>query len=280
MDILETIVANKRLEIARQKEVVSLDLLLNLGSRRMSRPVFSMRKALEESESGIIAEFKRRSPSKGWLYPDAKVADVVSAYEYGGASACSILTDSDFFGGSFTDLQHARSLVKLPLLRKDFIVDEYQLYQARVMGADAVLLIAASLTKQECKNLAVIAHQLELEVLLEVHSEGELSHLNENVDMLGVNNRNLGTFHTNIENSYRMIEWMKSETGEGDTAPLFVSESGISSVRVVEELRNAGFRGFLMGEAFMKTKNPGESLMSFIKELTNGEIENKSLRNA
>lgn len=280
MDILETIVANKHLEVARQKEAVPLDLLLNLGSRRLSRPVISMRQALEQSESGIIAEFKRRSPSKGWLYPNAKVADVVSAYERGGASACSILTDSDFFGGSFTDLQHARSLVKLPLLRKDFIIDEYQLYQARVMGADAVLLIAACLTKQACENLAFIAHQLELEVLLEVHDERELSHLNEHIDMLGVNNRNLGTFHTDVENSYRMIERMKSETGERNTAPLLVSESGLSSVRMVEELRSVGFRGFLMGETFMKTENPGETLMHFIKELVNEEDDSQSMRDA
>ena len=193
MDILETIVANKWLEVARQKVAVPLDLLFSLGSKRMNRLTISMRQALEQSHSGIIAEFKRRSPSKGWLHPNAKVMDVVPAYEKGGASACSILTDGDFFGGCFSDLQQARSLVKLPLLRKDFIIDEYQLYQARVLGADAILLIAACLTKEECRELAAKAHQLDLEVLLEVHSEAELSHLNEDIDMLGVNNRNLGT---------------------------------------------------------------------------------------
>ncbi len=269
MDILETIIANKRLEVVRQKEAVPLELLLNFGSKRLSCKTVSMRQALERSQSGIIAEFKRRSPSKGWLHPNAKVKDVVPAYEKGGASACSILTDGDFFGGSFTDLQHARPLVKLPLLRKDFIIDEYQLYQARVMGADAILLIAASLTKEECKRLASIAHQLELEVLLEVHSEEELSRLNENVDMLGVNNRHLGTFHTDVENSFRLIERMKSEAGEGREAPLFISESGISAPEVVKRLRNAGFRGFLMGEFFMKTENPGEALEQFIKKMTN-----------
>ena len=267
MDILETIVENKRQEVARQKIAVPLDLLISLGARRMNRSIVSMRQALEQSSSGIIAEFKRRSPSKGWLYPNAGVADVVPSYEQGGASACSILTDGDFFGGSFSDLQNARSLTKLPLLRKDFIIDEYQLYQARVMGADAILLIAACLSIKECENLAKAAHQLDLEVLLEVHSENELSHLNENIDMLGVNNRNLGTFHTDIDNSFRMIRSMKSEAGQGSSAPLFVSESGLSSVNVVNELREAGFRGFLMGETFMKTECPGETLADFIKEL-------------
>jgi Indole-3-glycerol phosphate synthase len=262
-DILETIVANKRLEVERQKVAVPIDLLFNLGGRRMSREIVSMRQALEQSRSGIIAEFKRRSPSKGWLHPQAKVQDIVPAYENGGASACSILTDSDFFGGNFTDLQQARSLVKLPLLRKDFIIDEYQLYQARVLGADAILLIASCLTKEECRRLAETAHQLELEVLLEVHCEAELSYLNKDIDMLGVNNRNLGTFHTDIENSFRLIERMKSEAGDGSEAPLFVSESGISSVEVINKLREAGFRGFLMGETFMKTENPGEALARF-----------------
>ena len=267
-DILETIIANKRLEVARQKVAVPLDLLFNLGGRRMSREPVSMRRALEQSQSGIIAEFKRRSPSKGWLHPQAKVEDIVTAYENGGASVCSILTDSDFFGGSFTDLQQARSLVKLPLLRKDFIIEEYQLYQARVLGANAILLIASCLSKEECRKLAEKAHQLELEVLLEVHCEAELSYLNKDIDMLGVNNRNLGTFQTDIENSFRLIERMKSEAGKGCEAPLFVSESGISSVEVIKELREAGFRGFLMGETFMKTENPGETLAHFIDNLS------------
>jgi indole-3-glycerol phosphate synthase len=257
MSILETIVAHKRNELAHQKEAVPLDLLFSLGSQRLSRPIISMRQALERSSTGIIAEFKRRSPSKGWLYPEASVEKIVPAYEHSGAAACSILTDSRFFGGSFTDLQQARSLVQLPLLRKDFILDEYQLVQSRVLGADTILLIAAMLTKDDCKNLAKTAHQLELEVLLEVHGESELSHLNEHIDMLGVNNRNLGTFHTDIANSFRMIEFIRSETGTGDDAPLFVSESGISDMKEILALRAAGFRGFLIGEAFMKGYDKG-----------------------
>ena len=267
MDILEAIIENKRLEVERQKVAVPLDMLINLGSRMMSRNVVSMRDALEQSSSGIIAEFKRRSPSKGWLNQNVKVADVVPSYEHGGASACSILTDGSFFGGSFADLKNARSLVTLPLLRKDFIIDEYQLYQARVMGADAVLLIAACLREKECRHLAKIAHLSDMEVLLEVHNENELSYMNENIDMLGVNNRNLGTFHTDIENSFRLAKCIKKEIGEGSDTPLLISESGINSAKVINELREVGFRGFLMGETFMKTGDPGTALAAFISEL-------------
>ena len=271
MDILETIAANKRLEVARQKQAAPLDFLLGSGAQQLSSPVCSMKRSLEASQAGIIAEFKRRSPSKGWLYPKAKVEDIVPAYEKGGASACSILTDSDFFGGSFGDLRHARSLVKLPLLRKDFIIDEYQLYQARILGADAVLLIAALLTGKECKHFATTARQLGMEVLLEVHKEEELRYLNEYIDMLGVNNRNLVTYHTDVDNSFRMIERMKIEAGAGSNAPLLVSESGISDANVIKQLREAGFRGFLMGETFMKTNFPGETLAAFIGKIEMNE---------
>jgi indole-3-glycerol phosphate synthase len=267
MDILETIVANKRLEVARQKQALSQELMLSSGAEQLSRRPFSMRKSLENSSSGIIAEFKRRSPSKGWLHPEAKVEDILPAYERAGASACSILTDSDFFGGTFDDLRYARSLVKLPLLRKDFIIDEYQLYQARVMGADAVLLIAAILTEKECQQFARTAHQLEMETLLEIHDEKELSFFNENIDMLGVNNRHLGTFHTDVEHSFRLIERIKAIAGKGSDAPLPVSESGISGSKDIVRLRDAGFRGFLIGETFMKTDNPGETLKQLTDEL-------------
>lgn len=257
-DILQDIIANKRLEVARQKHAVSLQTLLSLGSDRMERDTRSMRAALQASPSGIIAEFKRKSPSKGWMYPGADVAEILPAYEAGGASACSILTDGDFFGGSLSDLQKARKLVNLPLLRKDFIIDTYQLFQARVMGADAVLLIAAALTQEECRVLAETAHSLQLEVLLEVHGEEELGHLNADIDMLGVNNRNLGTFHTDVENSFKLIDKMRG------FSPLLVSESGISQTDTVRLLREAGFRGFLIGETFMKTERPGDTLAKFI----------------
>ncbi len=220
-----------------------------------------MRQSLASSATGIIAEFKRKSPSKGWLHPGAKVQDVLPFYADGGASACSILTDGDFFGGSLSDLQQARRLVNIPLLRKDFIVDPYQLYQARVMGADAVLLIAACLSKEECAQLAATAHSLQLEVLLEVHSAEELDHVNADIDMLGVNNRHLGTFDTDVKHSFKLIDQLKGY------APLLVSESGISQAETVKQLREAGFRGFLIGETFMKTAQPGETLRNFIEAL-------------
>lgn len=295
-DILQTILANKRIEVERQKAAVSLRTLLSLGSDRLERNTVSMRKALALSSSGIIAEFKRKSPSKGWLHPGADVADMVPAYEKGGAAACSILTDSVFFGGSLGDLQRARKLVKLPLLRKDFIIDTYQLFQARVMGADAVLLIAAALSKEECRILAETAHTLQLEVLLEIHTEAELDYVNEHIDMVGVNNRNLGSFHTDVANSFRLVEALKrqipgpQETGhlrltdtclatatpkeaatpeQPDTtnALLFISESGLSEGKTLSQLRAAGFRGFLIGETFMKTQKPGETLAAFIRTL-------------
>ena len=260
-DILETIVANKRKEVERQKQAVSLQTLVALGGDRLERPTRSMRQALATSETGIIAEFKRKSPSKGWLHPGARVQDVLPFYAEGGASACSILTDGDFFGGSLSDLQQARRLVNIPLLRKDFIVDPYQLYQARVMGADAVLLIAACLSKEECAQLAATAHSLQLEVLLEVHSAEELDHVNADIDMLGVNNRHLGTFDTDVKHSFTLIDQLKGY------APLLVSESGISQAETVKQLRAAGFRGFLIGETFMKTAQPGETLRNFIEAL-------------
>lgn len=263
-DILQEIIANKRIEVDRQKQAVRLQTLLALGGERLERTTYSMRASLAASSSGIISEFKRKSPSKGWLHPDAAIAEIVPAYKKAGASACSILTDSQFFGGSLGDLCLARKLVDIPLLRKDFIIDEYQLYQARVMGADAVLLIAACLTPDQCLELAELAHTLQLETLLEIHSEAELEYLNPHIDMLGVNNRNLGTFHTDVANSFRLAEKMQEIVKEKDLAPLLVSESGISSTETVSQLREAGFRGFLIGETFMKTGQPGDTLSAFI----------------
>lgn len=263
-DILQDIIANKRVEVDRQKQAVKLQTLLALGGERLERPTYSMRASLAASPSGIIAEFKRKSPSKGWLHPDAAIAKVIPAYKGAGASACSILTDSQFFGGSLGDLCQARKLADIPLLRKDFIIDEYQLYQARVMGADAVLLIAACLTPDQCLELAELAHTLQLETLLEIHSEAELDYLNPHIDMLGVNNRNLGTFHTDVENSFRLAEKMQERIRTKDVSPLLVSESGISDTATVGRLRKAGFRGFLIGETFMKTEQPGDTLSAFI----------------
>jgi indole-3-glycerol phosphate synthase len=262
---LTAIVAHKRLEVARQKQAVSLQTLLAMGRERMERPTYSMRKALAESPNGIIAEFKRRSPSKGWIFPGALAGETLLAYERAGAAACSVLTDGDFFGGSLSDLQSARAKVRIPLLRKDFIIDEYQVFQARVMGADAVLLIAAALTEKACASLAATAHALQMEVLLEIHSEAELSFLTQDVDLLGVNNRDLNTFHTDVATSFRLAESLQALVQALPSPPLPVAESGVGSGEVVSSLRRAGFRGFLIGETFMKTPDPGESLARFIK---------------
>jgi indole-3-glycerol phosphate synthase len=262
-DILQEIIAYKRIEVEKQKNLVPQKILELQLSEALKRPVNSMRSALDTSSTGIIAEFKRKSPSKGWIFADADVEKVLPAYEQGGASACSVLTDNQFFGGSLEDLRNARRLVSLPLLRKEFIIDPYQLMEARVSGADAILLIAAVLTPSECSNLAKAASELQLEVLLEIHTEKELEHLNTNVSMLGINNRNLGTFETSIDHSYRLAEKF-SRLG---SSALLVSESGISMPSTVRELRTHGFRGFLIGETFMKDGKPGETLSEFLKEV-------------
>lgn len=257
-DILEEIIAHKLIEIEQQKAAISEELLINNCNEPMPR--VSMRAALASSPYGIISEFKRRSPSKGWIKENAQADIIPPAYEAAGASALSILTDEKFFGGTLKDIRSARPRVQLPILRKDFIIDEYQLYQARIVGADAILLIAAALKKEQCKALAAKAHELELEVLLEIHSEQELEYVDENIDMVGVNNRNLGTFHTDVENSFRLAEKLPADM-------LLVSESGISNPETVKQLRAAGFRGFLIGENFMKTPDPGAALQAFIKDL-------------
>ena len=262
IDILEEIVAHKRKELKELKSILPLHDLAEKVEEYLEndkRQILSMRQSLAESDSGIIAEFKRRSPSKGWIKEDGEPTVIPPSYAENGAAALSILTDENFFGGRLKFIQQARPLVPhTPILRKDFIIDEYQLLQARQIGADAVLLIAACLSKQKCKELARKAHALGLETLLEVHSEPELEYVGDNIDMVGVNNRNLGTFHTDVQNSYRLANLLPKDY-------LLVSESGISNPITVRELRQAGFRGFLIGETFMKTPNPGLALKEFIK---------------
>ena len=276
MDILSEIIAHKRTEVELQKQSVSPEQLREQVQKLMessSVPRHSMRQALASSPTGIIAEFKRRSPSKGWIYETAKAEEIRTAYETAGASALSILTDEKFFGGSLRDISTARPLVDIPILRKDFIIDEYQLLQARIVGADAVLLIAACLTQKECTTLTTQAHALGLEVLLEIHNPSELPYINKEVDMLGVNNRNLGTFVTDVKNSFRIARQLQqaigSKKGASDVRnmPILVSESGISHPETIRSLRAAGFRGFLIGEAFMKTDHPGDTLKDFISPI-------------
>lgn len=257
-DILDTIIAQKRLTLAKEQEAVTQSYL----EKRLGdvSPGISMKQSLAESPFGIISEFKRRSPSKDWINHDADSAVVTPAYQAAGSSALSILTDEPFFGGSMKDVMKARPLVSLPILRKDFIISDYQLVQAKLIGADAVLLIAACITKDECKSLAKKAHELKLETMLEVHREEELEYVGDCIDIVGVNNRNLGTFHTDVENSFRLASLLPKDM-------VLVSESGISKPETVKQLREAGFKGFLIGEAFMKTSDPGAALKDFIDKL-------------
>jgi len=243
-DILKEIVAHKHLELER------------LCAKKPS-----LREALLQSETGIIAEFKRRSPSKGWIKQEGRADIIPLSYQQNGAAALSILTDEHYFGGSDEYIRLARqSGVTLPILYKNFVIDEAQLYAAALCGASAVLLIAACLTKQECKQLLDKAHSLGLEVLLEMHSEAELEYAELEPDVCGINNRNLGSFITDVENSFRLAELLPKDAVK-------VSESGISDTNTVKLLRSAGFRGFLIGENFMKTPNPGEALNEFISML-------------
>ena len=261
MDILQEIVAHKRLEVERFKQELSereihrrVEPLLDFG-------VASMSKALTESTSGIIAEFKRKSPSKGWIKEDGQAEIIPLSYQQNGASALSILTDEKYFGGRDEFISIARrSGVNTPILYKNFIIDEYQLFQARLCGASAVLLIAADLSLAECRSLLNTAHQLGLEVLLEMHAESELDYAALEPDMCGINNRNLGSFVTDVQNSFRLAELLPKDAVK-------VSESGISNPDTVRTLRTAGFRGFLIGETFMKTPNPGIALAEFIAQL-------------
>ena len=266
-DILSEIIAHKQTEIELQKQTVSLEQLQEQAGiiiRENAAHRRSMKQALAASSTGIISEFKRRSPSKGWINEAARAEEIPAAYEAAGAGALSILTDEKFFGGTLRDIRTARPLVRIPILRKDFIIDEYQLLQACIVGADAVLLIAACLSPEQCSTLTAQAHELGLEVLLEIHSPSELSYINKEVDMVGVNNRNLGSFVTDVENSFRIARQLREAT-HGPASPLLGSESGISAPETICRLRAAGFRGFLIGETFMKTANPGETLKEFIQ---------------
>lgn len=254
-DILTEIIAHKRVEIAIQETAVPRMHLEKMLDN--IHPCIRMSHALRTSSTGIIAEFKRRSPSKGWLHPDADAA-LTAGYEQAGAAALSILTDEKFFGGNLGDIRKARELTRLPILRKDFIISPYQLLQAKLVGADAVLLIAAVLTPAECRELARLAHELKLEVLLEIHDESELEHLNDDIDLLGVNNRHLGTFHTDTIRSFLLAERLPSHLP-------WVSESGIAHPETLRQLRKAGYQGFLIGETFMKTPQPHTTLANFIR---------------
>ena len=258
MTILEKILVSKVVEVASRKLSSPISVLEKTPA--FSRKCLSLKQSLLNSESGIISEFKRKSPSLGWIHEDADVVAVTAGYSEAGAAGISILTDLSYFGGTPMDLMAARPQITCPVLRKDFVVDEYQLYEAKAMGADVILLIAAALTVVKTLELARKAHDLGLEVLLEVHNAEEIGHANEFVDLLGVNNRNLKTFEQSIQVSFDLVKLIPDQFVK-------VSESGISSIETVKELRKVGYKGFLMGENFMKDENPAEALAKFISSL-------------
>lgn len=259
MNILDTIIERKKIEVAHQKKEVTISELER--GPFYTAETFSLKQfLLDESKTGIIAEYKRKSPSKGVINDTATVEEVTSAYAEYGASGISVLTDADFFGGSLADLQKAAIINKLPLLRKDFMIDEYQVHEARAYGASVILLIAACLSTGQVKTLAAAAKNLGLEVLLEVHNEEELGHICDEVDLVGVNNRNLKTFEVSLGQSVELSTKIPSDK-------IKISESGIHKISDIEYLREYGYKGFLIGENFMKQPHPGEAFKLFAQDL-------------
>lgn len=258
MSILDTIIAQKFKEVATRKLLVPAAQLET--SPYFVRETLSLKQSiLDPNKTGIIAEFKRKSPSKGIINDSANVLSVTQAYTLFGASGLSVLTDEDFFGGHTNDLVTARANV-LPILRKDFIVDEYQILEAKAMGADVILLIASCLTTERVKSLAAFAQSLQLEILLELHHQDELNHINEYIEIVGINNRNLNTFEVDIDNSIRMAEQLGTQFVK-------VAESGIKSPEDVIRFKKHGFDAFLIGENFMKNANPEMAFQTFVTTL-------------
>jgi len=268
MDILEKIVSKKRQEIETAKSVHTIQKLEK--SSNFSRPILSLSHALTSTNSvGIIAEFKRKSPSLGWININASVEKITAGYVNAGASALSILTDNQFFGGSNEDLIRAKESNPCPILRKEFIIDEYQVIETKSIGADAMLLIAATLKPDKLKTLCNFAKSLGLEVLVEVHNLKELeSNLDCNADIIGVNNRNLKTFEQSISVSKQLASHIPNKFVK-------ISESGIESPENVIELKEYGYNGFLIGQTFMKNENPENAAMNFIIQLSTLQNSNK-----
>ncbi len=259
MNILDKIIADKRIEVDLRKSLIPIKQLEQ--SVLFERETISLASKLKNSTTGIIAEHKRRSPSKSVINQNLNVFEVAKGYEDAGVCGMSVLTDGKYFGGSLDDLLTARASCNLPLLRKEFIIDEYQLLEAKAYGADVILLIAAILTREEIKQFSEFAKSLKLDVLLEVHNEEELNKsIMPSLDMLGVNNRNLKTFDVSLEISKGLSQLIPNDFVK-------VSESGISNIEAIKELQPYGYKGFLIGENFMKTNNAGESAKQFIKGL-------------
>lgn len=257
--MLQKIVAAKKIEVAERKMLYPVGLLER--SINFDTPVVSLKKYIKRPDkSGIIAEIKRQSPSKGIINKYVSVEKTSIGYMQAGASALSVLTDNLFFGGDNNDLKIARKYNYCPVLRKEFIVDEYQIIEARSLGADAILLIASILSKKEVASFTALAHSLKMEVLFEVHSKDEILNLDVDVDIIGVNNRDLNSFQTNTENSLALIKSIP-------TGVVKISESGISDPQTAFMLRKEGFDGFLIGEQFMRHSRPEEACASFIRQL-------------
>ena len=259
MNLLDKIIIDKRREVKLKKSIIPVSQLE--ASVLFNSRTYSMSKLIKNSPIGIIAEYKRRSPSKDIINNNHSVEDVVLGYQNAGACGISVLTDGKYFGGSLDDLLLAKAAINIPLLRKEFIIDEYQILESKAHGADVILLIASVLTRQEIKNLSEFGQSLGLEILLEVHNLEELEKsILPSLDLIGVNNRNLKTFEVNLDYSKQLASKIPDEFVK-------ISESGISSAEVVKELQQFGYQGFLMGEHFMKTKNPGEAAANFIKQV-------------
>ncbi len=258
MHILDNIIAKKKIEVAeskRNKSITELENGLFFKNKTLSFRDYLLR----EDKTGIVAEFKRKSPSKGVINNTSAVVEVTTAYARYGASGISVLTDEEFFGGSLNELLES-TITEVPLLRKDFIIDEYQLIESKAYGAEVILLIAACLTKGEVKKFAALAKNIGLNVLLEIHNEQELAHICNDVDVVGINNRDLKTFTVDINISIELSAQIPEDK-------IKISESGIDNIDSIKLLRQHGFRGFLIGEKFMKEKDPGLAFQNFVEEL-------------
>ena len=260
MNILDKIVFNKRVEVELAKKETSYAKLEE--STLFQRETYSFKEFLLHPErTGIIAEFKRKSPSKGIINDKVTVKEVTNGYAAAGASALSVLTDTQFFMGETADLIETRRVNTIPILRKDFMIDEYQIIEAKALGADIILLIAAILSPAEIQQLASLAKSLGLNVLLEVHNLEELERsINPNLDAIGVNNRNLADFSVSVQTSFELADHIPAEF-------MRISESAISNTKVIKELKAAGFNGFLIGENFMRQEDPGLAMQEFVKGL-------------
>lgn len=257
MTILDKIIERKKEEVASAQSKMHPDHLKD--SALFRRKTISLKESIK-NKSGIIAEFKRQSPSKGIINNNVEPLEVVSAYEKFGASGISILTDHDFFGGNLNDVLSIRNDINIPILRKDFMIDEYQFYEAKSIGADVVLLIASCLSPAQAQEFTDLAHELKMEVLLEIHTEDELKHFNSEVDLVGINNRNLKDFKVDLQHSVQL----KNQLPKG---VLSVAESGIYSLEDFRFLKEKGFDSFLMGEYFMKNTNPAKAFEGFASQI-------------